>query len=87
MSFPEIVDIQIALEAADLQLNSNQRNAIEKQQNLFWTRLGDINPHTPKGLEIYEETLNEVEGSWEANRLKAELTRFNLERIQENQEL
>jgi hypothetical protein len=87
MSFPEIADIGIAIEAADLQLNKNQREILKQQSDLFHIRLGDLDPDTPEGMEIFEQTLNEVKGSWEANRLKAELTRFNLMRMMDSPQI
>lgn len=90
MAFPEFEDFLIAAEAASIQMELTDpaaKKTLERHFDLFTQRSKDVKKLSPEALKIYQETIFEVPGAFEAHRLEGELVSFNLDRIKKNQEL
>ncbi len=74
-------DMVIAVSAAELTLTEHQRFLIERHQEIYLDTLGDVEPHSREGESVYYQTMEQVEGAYEAYQLLDQLTDFNLARL------
>ncbi len=75
------VDVAIAVIAAEFTLTENQRELLDRHQEVFGQKVGSLDPGSQAAKNIYFETMDEVEGVQEVYELLDQLTDFNLSRL------
>lgn len=82
----EAEDMIISVSAAEMFLSESQVSLVDRHQEIFNKKLGDVDPKTNEAMKIYYQTMEQVKGVREVYNLIDQLTDFNLNRLLNSKE-